>query len=417
MSEPDPAHPPRILIVDDSRMVRASIMKHVRGSYDVREEADGEAGWQTLLLDPTIQLVISDLSMPKLDGYGLLERIRTSRISRIHDVPVIMISGDEEDAARGRAKSLGATDFITKGIGTVELLSRLEGSIKAVQVKRELDASREALANHKPIDPKLGLVTRQYLNLHGEQLLSLARRHFGELSLMAIEIDGFEELTSRYGGQVVALIIRKLAKILATRVRKEDTVAQLGEARFCIVSPTINIMGCSAFAARLRSAIESIALGYRGEMIRISLTIGLANSRSDKRDSIDELIDLALERVVAGHAAGGNRVVPSPAEIQPPSGDEQMMLERALGLIQLQQAEEVRPHMPALVRRLVPLLQLIEDEYKLGIPIGELVQRCGGVSPNETQFGFTRKTTATTDRRITTTDIGAVAPGEPGEKR
>jgi len=67
-----------------------------------------------------------------------------------------MISGDEDDAARAKAKDLGATDFITKGIGTVELLTRLQGAIQAAQMRRELDESRQALADQKPVDPKYG---------------------------------------------------------------------------------------------------------------------------------------------------------------------------------------------------------------------------------------------------------------------
>ena len=61
---------PRLLIVDDSRMVRASIIKHLKGRYAYREEVNGEAAWQTLVLDPTIRAVISDLGMPVLDGFG-----------------------------------------------------------------------------------------------------------------------------------------------------------------------------------------------------------------------------------------------------------------------------------------------------------------------------------------------------------
>src|SRR5512135_939060 len=189
MSEPDATPRPRVLIIDDSRMVRASIMRHVREAYDIREEADGQSGWETLLLDPTIQVVISDLSMPKLDGYQLLQRMRSSRISRIHAMPVIMISGDEDDSARSRAKDLGATDFIAKGIGTVELLARLDAAIKASQTRRELEESRQALAEQRPIDPKYGLVTAQYLHMHGEQLLAQVKRHLGELSVMLIEVD------------------------------------------------------------------------------------------------------------------------------------------------------------------------------------------------------------------------------------
>ena len=69
---------PRVLIVDESRMVRAMIIKHIRDSYDFREESNGEAAWQVLVLDQSIQLVICSLSLPVLDGDGLLVLFRTS---------------------------------------------------------------------------------------------------------------------------------------------------------------------------------------------------------------------------------------------------------------------------------------------------------------------------------------------------
>ena len=54
----NPTQRPRILIVDESRMVRATLIKLIRDHYSFREETDGESGWQALVLDPSIQLVI-----------------------------------------------------------------------------------------------------------------------------------------------------------------------------------------------------------------------------------------------------------------------------------------------------------------------------------------------------------------------
>jgi diguanylate cyclase (GGDEF)-like protein len=369
---------PRVLVIDDSRMVRASIIKHVRDVYDVREESDGDAGWQILLLDPTIQIVISDLSMPKLDGYGLLERIRTSKIARIRDVPVIMISGDEEEEARTRARKAGATDFITKGIGTAELLARLDSSIKAAQMRRELEQSREAMTGQKPVDPRLGIVSKEFLYSHGAQLLHLAKRKLADVSVMVIAIDGFTDLIDRYGEQVVALILRKLSKILTARVRKDDTVAQIDGHRFCIVSPSVNVQSYGAFAQRLRTAIEAIALSYRGEIIRISLTIGLANSRSDPVDSIDALIQAAAQRVVQGAVSGGNRVIDARGEVGVEETAGAMSVDRAITLIQEDSFEIVREHLPGVVQRLLPLFYFVEREYKLGIPIAALERRAAG---------------------------------------
>jgi diguanylate cyclase (GGDEF)-like protein len=373
---------PRILIVDDSRMVRASIIKHIRERYEFREEADGDSGWQTLLLDPSIELVISDLSMPKLDGFGLLERIRKSKISRIHDIPVVIISGDEDDAARARAKDMGATDFISKGINTVELLARVDALLKLARTSRELHESRAALSMQSPIDPKYGLVTPEYLKLQGAQILALARRNYSEINVIAIEIDRFKELVEGHGQGVANLIIRKLAKILANGVRKEDSVAHLGDAQFCVVSPSTSLEACSAFALRLAGAIENAAMKYRGELIRISLTIGIANSHADQCFTISQLIGLAVQRVEQGHAEGGNRVMSAGGAIKEAIPlAEVFSIERALLLLQAQSASEVKPHLAGITRRLMPLLKVIEDEFKCGIPLGELAEHCGLARP------------------------------------
>src|SRR5262250_329725 len=105
----------RVLLVDDSRIVRTTIARLIRKSFDVREEADGEAGWQAISTDPSIVVVFSDIQMPKLD------RFRGSQDPRIKTIPVIVISGDEDDATKKRARSAGANDFITKTTDGTEI--------------------------------------------------------------------------------------------------------------------------------------------------------------------------------------------------------------------------------------------------------------------------------------------------------
>lgn len=129
---------PRVLVVDESRTVREGLRKRMGDRFDVREESDGEAGWQALLVDPSIQIVIAAVSMPKLDGYGLLNRVRGSNISRIHSVRVVMMSGDETGTLGTVARSLGAADVIFKGIGDAELTTRLEALVNPSRVPKVL---------------------------------------------------------------------------------------------------------------------------------------------------------------------------------------------------------------------------------------------------------------------------------------
>ncbi len=377
MSDEENIPLPRVLIVDDSRMVRVSISKHIRDRFDVREAADGEDGWQALLVDPSIQVVISDLGMPKLDGYGLLERIRASKLSRIAELPVIIISGEEDDNARVKARELGATDFITKGIGTVELTSRLEALTRLAQATRELEQSREALALGSPVDPHSGLATKAYMEWHGNQELALARRRNGDLAAMVIMIDGFDKLLSEYGVHITELINRKLSKILSSKVRKEDTVSQMAPGQFAVLCPSTNIDGCSAFALRLQRAIDKLVMTYRDRQIRMTVTVGIAaGSGSNEHLTLSELIGLAVDRVKSGLEAGGNRVISESGEIDPAQLQRFVRLPVSIDHVLMQvragAEHEVTSRIPDVLGTLMPLLELIEQELRCGLPLHEL---------------------------------------------
>ncbi|OYW33093.1 MAG: diguanylate cyclase response regulator, partial [Methyloversatilis sp. 12-65-5] len=327
-------------------------------------------GWQTLLVDDSIQVVLSDLTMPKLDGYGLLERVRSSRVQRIADIPVIMISGDEDDAARERARELGATDFITKGIGTVELIARIESASRLNSTRRQLADSREALAAASPIDPDSGMASPQYMEIHGAQLLSAAVRQRGEVSVLIVGIDNFNDIVRSFGRHVTDLIMRKLAKVLATKVRREDTFSQIGEGQFAIITPDISLASAEQFANRMRTVIAATAMQYRGQTLRISLNIGVANSLSDNADSVSQMLGLAVARADMAQREGGNTVRSSGGEPQKFAWTAGIVsIERALLLIKSGASDEIDAQLPALIYRLLPLLELIGVKYDCDIPL------------------------------------------------
>jgi diguanylate cyclase (GGDEF)-like protein len=369
---------PKVLIVDDSRMVRASIIKHIRGRFEFREESDGEAGWQALVVDPTIHLVLTDIGMPKLDGYGLLERIRTSKLARVHDMPVIIISGDEDDTARERARQLGANDFINKGIGAAELLARMDSLTRLAQTRRELEESRAALAKQSPVDPASGLTTEAYLNWHGAQEMALARRHQGDISAMVVEIDHYDQLAEWHGAHVAQLVTKKLSKILSTKVRKEDTVAQLAPAQFAVLSPSTDLIGCCAFALRMQKAMEKLVMTYREERIRISVTVGVSSSSVDGMKTVSHLIGMAVQRALAGKAAGGNRVIGDRGEVGAETIErllrQAVSVDQVLAQLRAGETEEVVERMPDAIAAILPLLELLESRTRMGMPVGSLRQ-------------------------------------------
>src|SRR5262245_42702240 len=86
--------------------------------------------------------------MPKLDGYGLLRLIRGATDERIKKLPVIVISGSQDQAAQSRARQAGANDFISKSADAPDVLSRIEATMRSV--KPAAPRAEAAAASQQP---------------------------------------------------------------------------------------------------------------------------------------------------------------------------------------------------------------------------------------------------------------------------
>lgn len=358
---------PVVLIVDDSRMVRASLAKHLLGHYEVQEAADGEAGWQALLAGPRIQVVLSDLSMPKLDGYQLLERIRASDLPRIRTLPVMMISGSEDEAARERAAALGATDFIIKGAGTAEVLAQLEAQSQLAHAKLELDASRVALAENATTDPVTQIFTMGYMVKQGSAMYSYARRHAIPVAVMRLGLDGFEAMRARIGDAVADQILVAVAKLIASRMRREDCVARTGPSEFGITSPSATAQAAGMVAQRLVAEIDAAKISWQGQSLKLRASVGACDSMTETAESFSGLMVIAQQRMLEAHAAGGGRVVAkgaaAAAAVAAPKRP-LVSIDEALALLAAGHAGQLKPQVADLARRIYPLVRFCDQMFE-----------------------------------------------------
>ena len=107
------AQNPLILIADDVEMNRAMLVEMLENEYDLIITKDGEEAVEQLRLHGTdLSLVLLDIVMPKMDGFGVLEEMNQTRL--IEEVPVIMITSETTASHIERAFEMGATDFISR---------------------------------------------------------------------------------------------------------------------------------------------------------------------------------------------------------------------------------------------------------------------------------------------------------------
>jgi diguanylate cyclase (GGDEF)-like protein len=360
----DPNQRPRILIVDESRMARATLIKSIRDQYSFREEADGEAGWQALVLDHSIRLVICARSLPMLDGNGLLARVRSSKLTRLRQIPVLMITGDNEQASE-QAKALGASDVIGRGLGSSELLARIASLLQPVAGQNKVDEVTGGEDQH----PETGLPTRQHIEGQAAQALRLD----APVSILVMGFDRFDALRKEHGDVVAGQLQKKFASILAQKVRKEDSLGHYSDSELAVVSPGTPYPACEAFAGRLREAFAVANIAIYGQRLALSVSIGVANTPVDQVGSAAALLGLAAARLKTAQEAGGNRVLAcvDKTSTEPPVP----RLGHAIDLIRTGHAHAVIPHLASLCKEMLPFLELLERELKLGLPLADIRRR------------------------------------------
>ncbi len=130
-------HRPKILIADDSEMNRAILADMLGDSYEVIEAENGleaVAAMQTYSVE--LSLVLLDIVMPEMDGFGVLDAMNKHRW--IDDIPVIMISAESAPAVIERAYELGVTDFISRPFDAMIVQRRVTNTILLYAKQKKL---------------------------------------------------------------------------------------------------------------------------------------------------------------------------------------------------------------------------------------------------------------------------------------
>src|SRR3984885_410398 len=123
---------PRILVVDDepqiTRVLRTSLSAQ---GYDIRIANTGEMALE-IMKDWTPNLIITDLSMPSIDGVQLCRRVRAQS-----QVPIVVLSVRDKEQQEVEALDAGADDYVTKPFGMNELLARVRANLRRVSAENE----------------------------------------------------------------------------------------------------------------------------------------------------------------------------------------------------------------------------------------------------------------------------------------
>lgn len=295
-----------ILIVDDDPD-KLNLLKFAltQAGYQVRTAHDGEEGLAAISsFDP--DLIVSDIMMPRMNGYELARRIRANPQTRF--IPIILQTAAGSRAEDQRLGSeVGALGFITDPTDLDLLLARAR---TLLDFKAYLDTCEEQAST----DHLTGLANRRRFERQLEREVARTARHGRPFSLITIDIDNFKLVNDTYGHEAGDEAIRSFARVLQQGTRGIDLAARIGGEEFAVILTETNLSGAVEVAERLRTTLKSVEIPPVGQ---IAASFGVAECPS-QGETARELVARADAALYEAKRDGRDRVVRA-SEVTPNS--------------------------------------------------------------------------------------------------
>lgn len=283
-----------ILIVDDDPLNRVVLENTLSDEYRISLCASGEEA-VSFLESSSVDLIISDIRMPGMSGYDLLEKLKEKQST--YSIPFIIISASNSYNDEAKGLEMGAMDYITKPFSPVIVKARVKNHL-AIKQKNDL---LEKLA---AIDGLTEIPNRRLLDETLARYWQACAQTKGSLSLFLVDIDYFKEFNDTYGYAAGDECLIKIAKALDECSRKHSGfAARYDGVRFAALQKGKSSEQTLAFAQQLHELIDALKIPHKSSPIcaHVSISIGIVHVENDFNGNEQEVLKLADDALVKSH--------------------------------------------------------------------------------------------------------------------
>ncbi len=158
------------------------------------------------------------------------------------------------------------------------------------------------------IDGLTGAFLKRYLLESMEREITRARRYSRALSFVIFDIDHFKKINDFHGHLAGDYVLKELARIVQTRIRRDEVFARYGGEEFSILLPETNLEGAYALAEGLREKIATSKFVFQNETIEVTISGGVSTLHDNVKTSL-EIIQEADEKLYQAKRTGRNKTV------------------------------------------------------------------------------------------------------------
>jgi diguanylate cyclase (GGDEF)-like protein len=298
--------PAKLLIVDDEKINLDTMVGLLGPHYKTVVALNGEQALKRLKRPPLPDLILLDVVMPDMDGYEVCRIIKEDPATR--HIPVIFITGKNEEQDEAKGFQAGAVDYISKPFSPIIGLARVSTHI---ELKRRGDML-ERLAG---LDGLTGIANRRRFDEFLSSEWKRCQRHAAPISLILADIDFFKRYNDYYGHAKGDAALKQVAAVISQSTpRPEDLAARYGGEEFVCVLPQTGSKGARTVAERIMKSLEHMAIAHADSKAasRVTLSIGVASLIPAKGQPCNTLVELADAALYEAKRKGRNRISVSP---------------------------------------------------------------------------------------------------------
>ena len=284
-----------ILIVDDQK-----------SNVSLLEQLLGEAGYTCVTSTTNPQevcalqrknrydLILLDLEMPGMDGFRVMEGLKTNESDSY--LPVIVLTA--QPGHKLRALQAGAKDFISKPFDLVEVKTRIHNMLEVRLLYTKVENYNKVLEQTALHDSMTGLPNRALFDDRLVHAIALAKRHDWTLAVMFLDLDRFKCINDTHGHAVGDGVLKEVAKRLLQHSRDEDTVCRNGgdEFLYLLMNPQGSENIERIAGVLLKNIAQPIAMDDLQPVIKASIGIAVYPDNGTTGEQLIRNADAAMYR-------------------------------------------------------------------------------------------------------------------------
>lgn len=248
-------------------------------------------------------LILLDINMPVMDGYETCRRLKQQ--TNTQDIPVIFVTGLDEEEEEALGFAIGAVDYITKPIRP--------GIVRArVATHLQLKASRDQLALTACTDALTGIPNRRHFETIVQNEWNRALRYSKPLCLIMLDVDFFKQYNDHYGHAAGDDCLKAIANCARETLRRaDDMVARWGGEEFVCLLSGITQQQAIDLAEQMLSRIRELGIAHSGSTVadHVTVSLGLAMMDLSRHSTWQALLEQADQALYGAKHQGRDRLV------------------------------------------------------------------------------------------------------------